>query len=29
MVVAKSAFGCSKKDSESRLNHIDILGRYI
>jgi hypothetical protein len=29
MVVAKSAFGCSKKDSESKSNHIDLLGRYI
>ena len=29
MVVAKSAFGCSKKDSESKSNHIDSIGRYI
>jgi len=29
MVVAKSAFGCSKKDSESRLKHLDSIGRYI
>ena len=27
--VAKTSFGCSKKDSQSRLKYLDLLGRYI
>ena len=29
MGVAKTSFGCSEKDSQSRLNYLDLIGRYI